>query len=177
MHSASSSPRCLTRRQKVCDASATGTDQAYKSLALGDVIDDDLQKFCEQRIGNTSEALTSRQAALKVYAWVSYYTCLSVLRLMHYLQCLRGLILRSESRAYEGVARLVSLFSDNDLSSDAARTMAILSKEDDGVLTKSNNAVIRVGVLTIFRRQTKVLTPLHSSFINSASSASSFQNL
>ena len=59
---------------------------------------------------------------------------------------MRGLVIRSDSRAYEGVSKIVSLFSDESLSRDAARTMAILSKENDGVLLKENFAVIRVSM-------------------------------
>ena len=55
-------------------------------------------------------------------------------------------MIRSETRAYDGLARLVELFADTDLGPDAARTVAILSKEDDGVLIKKNHAVIRVSL-------------------------------
>ena len=62
-----------------------------------------------------------------------------------YSQSMRGLIVRSDNRAYDGVAKLVSLFADEGLSKAAARTMAILSKDNDAVLIKENGAVIRVG--------------------------------
>lgn len=57
---------------------------------------------------------------------------------------MRGLIVRSDNRAYDGVGKLVSLFADEGLSKAAARTMGILSKDNDAVLTKENGAVIRV---------------------------------
>ena len=59
---------------------------------------------------------------------------------------MRGLIVRSDNRAYDAVGKLVSLFADEGLSKAAARTMAILSKDNDAVLTKENGAVIRVGL-------------------------------
>lgn len=59
-------------------------------------------------------------------------------------QAMRGLLFRSDSRAYDGVARIISLFADERLSKDAARTLLILSRETDGVLSKENFAVIRV---------------------------------
>ena len=57
---------------------------------------------------------------------------------------IRGLRLRSDSRAYSAVQDLLSLFDDNVLGQDAARSLAILSRDDDGALTKANHAVIKV---------------------------------
>lgn len=70
--------------------------------------------------------------------------CGRLLRLTGSLQCLRGLLLRSDQRAYDGVSRIIALFADPVLGVHAARTMSVLSKESDGVLTKSNHAIIRV---------------------------------
>ena len=39
---------------------------------------------------------------------------------------------------------LLSLFGDDVLGQDAARNLAILSRDDDGALTKANHAVIKV---------------------------------
>jgi len=63
-------------------------------------------------------------------------------------QAMRGLIIRSEAKAYEGLSRLLELLVDPTLSTDAARTMTILSRENDGVITKENFAVTRVSSLS-----------------------------
>lgn len=57
---------------------------------------------------------------------------------------MRGLVIRSDSRAYQGIARILDLFTDEVLGRDAARTMVILSRESDGVNTKANYSVMRV---------------------------------
>ena len=54
------------------------------------------------------------------------------------------MIIRSDSRAYEGVANLIALLADNHFGKEAARILAVLSQEDNGVITKKNFAVTRV---------------------------------
>lgn len=63
-------------------------------------------------------------------------------------KALRGLLLRSDPRAYQGLSQLIALFADPIIGAHAARTMAILSKDNDGVLTKNNYAVIRVRIIS-----------------------------
>jgi hypothetical protein len=74
-----------------------------------------------------------------------YFTKLSQYQIM------RGLMFRSDNRAYQGISKIVDLFADADINHDAARTMLILSMEKDGVITKSNHAVIRVRIFLDFR--------------------------
>lgn len=52
--------------------------------------------------------------------------------------------MRSDSRAYTGIAQVLGLFRDNALKQDAARTLAIMGAEKDGALTKENFVVSRV---------------------------------
>lgn len=59
---------------------------------------------------------------------------------------MRGLVIRSDSRAYTGISRILELFADENLGRDAARSMVILSREHDGVTAKENYSVIRVSL-------------------------------
>lgn len=57
---------------------------------------------------------------------------------------MRGLMIRSDNRAYVGISRLLAVFEDEEVGRDAARSMVILSRENDGVIAKENSSVIRV---------------------------------
>lgn len=98
------------------------------SSALGDSYNEVFMRFWSAFIEAEEVLLARRRAALRVWAWA-----------------MRGLILRSDSRAYDGVAKLVTLFQHPQLAKEAARTMSILGRDDDGILIKPNFANIKVG--------------------------------
>lgn len=53
-------------------------------------------------------------------------------------------MIRGDNRAYDGILQILSLFQDRDVCKDAARSLIILSRESDGIISKSNFSVIRV---------------------------------
>lgn len=111
---------------------------SFASLALPEIVDNAIPTFWERNIKDVSIPLEQRRAALRVYGWA-----------------LRGLVLRSESKAYEGVSNMLSLFAEDELANDSARALEILGKEGDNVLTKENFAVIRVSLFAHIPAYTK----------------------
>ena len=70
---------------------------------------------------------------------------------------MRGLVIRSDNRAYTGISRILALFEDDAMGRDAARSMVILSRESDNVIAKENYSVIRVGENAFIAPKTKSL--------------------
>ncbi|CAD6575428.1 MAG: hypothetical protein CYPHOPRED_005705, partial [Cyphobasidiales sp. Tagirdzhanova-0007] len=96
-----------------------------KAEVLSPFIDEILPNFWRTCVADGQA--TKRRVALRAWAWI-----------------MRGMIIRSDSRAYEGVANLIALLADNHFGKEAARILAVLSQEDNGVITKKNFAVTRM---------------------------------
>lgn len=76
---------------------------------------------------------------------------------------MRGLVIRSDSRAYTGISRILELFEDEVLGRDAARSMVMLSRESDNVIVKDNFSIVRVSRMQIRMQRFASLTTLYES--------------
>ena len=61
-------------------------------------------------------------------------------------QVTKGLVVRSDERGYAFVDRILSLFTDSQLGSDAAAALGIIAEDSNRVLSKENFAVVRVSL-------------------------------
>lgn len=94
---------------------------------LAQFLNVDLPQHWLHHVVDSDSDIRQRRTALVSWTWA-----------------IRGLLLRSDSRAYTSLQDLLGLFADDVLGQDAARSLAILSRDDDGALTKANHAVIKV---------------------------------
>jgi hypothetical protein len=77
------------------------------------------------------------------------------------VQIAKGLVVRSDERGYALVDKILTLFSDEVLGSDAAAALGVIAEENDRVLSKENFAVIRVSFLHARPSESTVCSKLY----------------
>ena len=98
---------------------------------------------CFDRVAADASAdLPKRKNAIETLAWVSLL--MSALTRLTPVKIARGLIVRSDSRGYALLDKLLSLFEHPQVGRIAARSLEIIGQDDSEVLSKANFSVIKV---------------------------------
>ncbi|KAM0786372.1 hypothetical protein ACM66B_001840 [Microbotryomycetes sp. NB124-2] len=125
--------RSLTRALQSSNAvqlSATlhllGSSVNKRADDLSGFLQEDVTRFWEKHVADSSQETMSRVVALKVCAWVA-----------------KALVVRSDQRGYDIVSRILGLFNEGAIAREAAACLGTIADEQDRVLSKENFAVIK----------------------------------